>query len=515
MSTAIYQKYRPQTFDDVVGHNYVKKVLLGSLKTGKLAHALLFSGPRGTGKTSIARLIAKSLNCRSPLSDGGCCGKCSVCVEVEKGGYIDLIEIDAASNRGIDEIRLLKEKVNFAPAEGKYKVYIIDEVHMLTKEAFNALLKTLEEPPEFVVFVLATTEPHKIPMTILSRVQRFDLHLASEKELTKKIFQIAKQEGVGLDEDAAKKIYSLSGGSFRDSESLISKLLNAESKKDRQISLKDVEDVFGLINSHSVEKFAGYLVQGDSQGAFSFLENLMAEGFAVDQLIYQTIEHLRTLLRKAFEDSSLDIARIVLVLSKLSEANSKLAGSVIQTLPIEIAIVDLSLDASGVRVSQKRKSLPRKEFESKNSITRKSRPDGDKLAERKTEKITEMSSPKEIKKDVIPKKDAGFDEISSNWEHIVESTKAHNFHLFAFLSKSRLVGLEGNKLLIEVGYNFHKQKIESISGREVLGKLFEQKFGKKYQIVCSVNSDLVNNSELEDDSDGSNESLVEEVFGDL
>src|SRR3989338_4160371 len=251
MTQTLYRKYRPQTFDEVVGQEHVVRTLKGALTSGRKGHAYLFCGPRGTGKTTIARLFAKALNCtnfskisdgnfteklsvRRSFSEGGLdvpCNKCDNCLAVNEGRSLDLIEIDAASNRGIDEIRNLKESAMVAAPGGGYKTFLIDEVHALTKDAFNALLKIIEEPPAHVVFVLATTEPHKILPTVLSRVQRFYFNRLTNKEIYDKLKAIAKEEGVNIEEDGLKAIASSSDGALRDAEVMLTKVVTTSQEK--------------------------------------------------------------------------------------------------------------------------------------------------------------------------------------------------------------------------------------------------------------------------------------------
>lgn len=251
MYQALYRKYRPQKFDEISGQDVIVKTLSNSIKHNTLSHAYLFTGPRGTGKTSIAKILAKTINC-DDLKGLEPCNKCVSCTQINNKTSIDIIEIDAASNNGVDEIRDLKNKVNLVPANSKYKVYIIDEVHMLTKAAFNALLKTLEEPPSHIIFILATTEPHMIPETILSRCQRFDFKKISVKNLVSRLKFICEQEKIDIDEEAIYEIARLSDGGMRDSISMLDKVV---SYADSKINIQDVHDINGTISPQNLKNF--------------------------------------------------------------------------------------------------------------------------------------------------------------------------------------------------------------------------------------------------------------------
>src|SRR5690606_38260502 len=248
MSKSLYNKYRSQTFDELVGQESVTKLLKNAVKKGKIANAYLMVGSRGTGKTSTARILAKALNCSHLTEEGNPCNECNHCMAISKGSFLDLIEIDAASNRGIDQIRELKERLEFSPVEGRYKIYIIDEVHMLTKEAFNALLKTLEEPPSHVIFMLATTDVHKLPATILSRCQRYDFKLGSDDDLKGVLEDIAKKEGVKLDSEAVSLIIENAHGSYRDALSLLDVVISGQiaSEKPSEVSEAEVRKILGI-----------------------------------------------------------------------------------------------------------------------------------------------------------------------------------------------------------------------------------------------------------------------------
>jgi len=289
----IYRKYRPQKFSEVVGQGHVIKTLTSALSSGRIAHAYLFAGPRGTGKTTVARLLAKALNCYDAKTIEPC-AKCDSCLEIAEGKALDLIEIDAASNRGIDEIRELRERVRFAPSRGKYKIFVIDEAHQLTKEAFNALLKTLEEPPAHAIFILATTEPYKMLPTILSRVQRFDFKKISLPDIEKRLEMISRKEGVKIEKKALRIIALNSEGHIRDAESMLGQVIAFADGK--QITVEDVENILGIVDINLAIKFIDLLADKKSKDALVFVDKFVNRGYDLVQFIQSLINYSRKLL---------------------------------------------------------------------------------------------------------------------------------------------------------------------------------------------------------------------------
>lgn len=292
----LYRKYRPKKFSEVVGQEHVVRTIQNALRENKISHAYLFSGPRGTGKTSIARLLAKALNCQkreNSKSPGEPCGVCEHCEEVDQARALDLIEIDAASNRGIDEIRNLKESVRFTVAKGHYKIYLIDEVHMLTKEAFNAFLKTLEEPPSSVVFILATTEVNRLPATIISRTQRFDFRLLNLGEIEGRLKTILANEKIKADEEALKIIAREADGSIRDAESILGQVLIFNKEK---ISLNSVESALGLMSHSHLKNFVDFIISGEKAKAMVWLQETVDAGQDLSQFLNSLNRYLRHLL---------------------------------------------------------------------------------------------------------------------------------------------------------------------------------------------------------------------------
>ncbi len=296
---AIYRKYRPATFEDLLGQETIVKILKEEARQDRLSHAYIFSGPRGTGKTTSARLIAKIANCEKRAKDpefkkkGEPCNACPTCLGIDEGKTLDVLEIDGASNRGVDEIRNLKESIRTAPASARFKVYIIDEAHMLTKDAWNALLKTLEEPPAYIIIILATTEIEKVPATIASRAQKFYFKLVPREEIVKKLTKITKEEKVKISDEALDLIADYAEGSFRDSESLLDQMI---SLGDKSIEVEEIEKAVGKINFDKIDKFTEFLVKGDEASALKFVSEIADGGFSLSQFLRDVIQYLRRIL---------------------------------------------------------------------------------------------------------------------------------------------------------------------------------------------------------------------------
>ncbi|HDG62359.1 MAG TPA: DNA polymerase III subunit gamma/tau [Thermotoga sp.] len=291
----LYRKYRPKSFSEIVGQDHVKKVLTNALKMGRVAHAYIFAGPRGTGKTTTARILAKSLNCES-RKDAEPCNRCQSCLAIDEGAFMDVVELDAASNRGIDEIRRIREAAGYRPIEGKYKVYIIDEVHMLTKEAFNALLKTLEEPPEHVVFVLATTNLEKVPPTIVSRCQVLEFKNLPENLIFERLKEVSSKERMEIEEDALRFLARRAEGGMRDALTLLEQVWKFSAGG--KIALEDVEKALGLIPLDLVRKYV-----------LSIIEGKLEEVLKVVDEVYYSGKDLELLLQEAVKDILDDIER--------------------------------------------------------------------------------------------------------------------------------------------------------------------------------------------------------------
>ena len=343
---ALYRMYRPQSFDDVVGQTHVTKTLRNAISKGKQSHAYIFSGPRGTGKTSIAKVFAKAINCLNS-DDGEPCNECEICRGITQGTNSDVIEIDAASNNGVDEIRNIRDKVKYAPSESKYKVYIIDEVHMLTTGAFNALLKTLEEPPAHAIFILATTEPHKIPPTIISRAQRFDFKAISMDQIVDRLKFVADSQSLDYDEAALEFIAKASEGGMRDALSIMDQAIVFGEEK---LTLQDALNVTGSVDEAALNELFKDVVNGDVKAAFGRYHHFISEGKEVNRLINDMIYFVRdTIMNKTSNETiefdaliDFELDMLYRMIDIINDTLVSIRFSVNQNVHFEVLLVKLA-----------------------------------------------------------------------------------------------------------------------------------------------------------------------------
>jgi DNA polymerase-3 subunit gamma/tau len=488
----LYRRWRPRNFNDFVGQSHVVTTLSNAIEANRVAHAYLFTGPRGTGKTSAAKIFAKALNCERP---NGCqpCDECSSCARINEGIFLDVLEIDGASNRGIDEIRELREKVKFAPAEGKYKIYIIDEVHMLTAEAFNALLKTLEEPPKFVVFILATTEVHKIPPTILSRCQRFDFKRFTVSEIEGRLLQILDAEGVKAADNALRLIAEHSEGGMRDAIGLLEQAL-AHSQD--ALKESDVRAILGLIDDEVITGIADAIRKRDTREALTILSDVCLDGKDLFQFGRSLIAYFREQLFTSLtanpkgkgapgnESSACDLIRII---ETLASATNEVKKSLQSSLPLELALIKLTADqvTTGdleARVVKLEKLLQDLSSAKRNpkapSVSEPVSPAGSNTVSSKP--TIDVNQPRT---DVTP--DIAETEFGQ-WPVFLEAVKKKKRTLAALIQEGKPLSYNGRQLLVGLPSHlkFHLENLMLPQNKELLEGIIQEICGANVSLAC-------------------------------
>lgn len=442
-----YLKYRPQSLSEL-DNEAVAALISKYLAKEPIPHAFLFTGPKGTGKTSTARIVAKTVNCKNK-KNGENCSTCPICQSIAKGTQLDVLEIDAASNRGIDEIRSLREKIKLVPLELTFKVYIIDEVHMLTTEAFNALLKTLEEPPSHALFILATTESHKVPETVLSRCVHIKFDKASSEEIIKSLSRIVKGEKLDIDKEALTEIAAASDGSFRDG----AKILQELSLEERRIGLKEVQAKIGSIDSSVINVFVDILRRKNIKELLEMLMRFETDGKNIKQFFLSVLKHLEQELVKMYSGGKSNWNAVDLrdAITYFSDAFVQLKTSVIPTLPFELAIVGYA---------EKDKTVPSGKVQSVADYD-----------------VDSQSN------EVNSTYDAGSCEpFVKKWDAIIEKIKPLNNLLSGVLRSCHPVHFENDTLLIEAAYKFHAERLNEEMMRNVLAKTIKDVVGSSVKI---------------------------------
>ncbi len=506
----LYRKYRPYEFDQVIGQSHIIKLLRYHVEAGKIHNAYLFVGPRGTGKTTIARIFARKIN-----------GLDSKNPEEE---HIDIIEIDAASNRGIDEIREIRQNANFLPTQLKYKVYVVDEVHMLTRDAFNALLKTLEEPPKHIVFIFATTEPHKLPATILSRVIRLDFKLGTSDELAQRIRYISESEKLKIDDGGINKIVHFAKGSFRDAESLLTKVIRKAGKK---ITTNEIDEILGVVDEQLIHEFFENLHQANVPGVMKLIDQIELSGKDLTNFVVQCLERIVDELRNNVTEKihKYPLKFLGNCARELNDFVQNGQNCLDVKLALELSCMAIIGDDLGTipktkTGNQDNDSKMRDtnyvsdiEVSYKNESIIKTK----KTTASVLDKIDETATHVGSVSTQWDKSTITIEYVHSKWAEILQMSRAYNHHLAAFLSKSKLDSIEDSTLVLSVPFDFHRKKLEDALVRKKLLELFRQILAREnidYRVIVREKEQSDDMVDSEDDVEkNSNKQLVENIFG--
>jgi DNA polymerase-3 subunit gamma/tau len=504
---SLYRKWRPQVFEDIIGQRHITQTLMNAISLNRISHGYVFSGPRGVGKTTTARILAKGLNCeKGPTAHP--CNKCESCIRITNGYSMDVIEIDGASNNGVDNIRELRNKVKFAPAEGRYKVYIIDEVHMLSTGAFNALLKTLEEPPAHVVFVLATTDPHKIPNTILSRCQCFDFRRIPVQDIIAKLKIISKDEEINIDDRALNIIARNATGSMRDAESTLDQVI---AYCDKEIDLQSVIDVLGVINEDTFYDLTEAIIKNDTTKGIEIINQISDLGGDPSQFTKDLMEYIHNLslvkvcsqkvlaLRGIFEEDNkrlvkqsnlINLEKIFSIVNYLAEVEKKMGYTHHPWILLEMFVIKFTAGEEysliGPEKDKRESVLQQPKFINRKKL------DKEEVGKKEETNFQERIIQNKIK-ETIPIQNK---EISTNldltqvWSKILNKIKKTRISVYSFIIANNLITIEDDTLII--GFNkkftFHKENLEKKNNKILLQKIIKEETGRLFTIKCIINN---------------------------
>jgi DNA polymerase-3 subunit gamma/tau len=480
------RKYRPQTFDDVIGQSHITTTLKNAITQSRVAHAYIFAGPRGVGKTTTARIFAKALNCeKGPTAKP--CNSCAACKEITNGSSLDILEIDGASNRGIDEIRSLRENVKFAPSKGRFKVYIIDEIHMLTPEAFNALLKTLEEPPPHVTFIFATTSAYKVPATILSRCQRFDFRRIASKEILESLKAIVKDEHIDVKEEALGIIAKYGDGSMRDAQVVLDQIVSFSKGK---VTVDDVTKVLGIVEADILFNLSGAIKERDSKLALMTIDRLVDEGKDVTQVVLGLIEHFRnisiakisddkdaqelidagpdTIIRYRQEAEKFTIEQILYIIYTLSNTIDFIRKTSLGRIPFEAAMVKLTQVPIIIPVAELMAKIDALQkiapaVAAPQPFVRPAQPVAP------VQPVAPAETPSE-KPPVKASASIDLEEISGYWNKVVSFIKPRKISVASYMEEGTPSNFESNVLTVAFPKEcqFHKEVVESLENKRLI-----------------------------------------------
>ena len=532
MHKALYRAYRPQTFKDVVGQEHIIRTLKNQIQNNNVGHAYLFCGTRGTGKTSTAKIFARALNCQNSVDEEPC-NECEVCKDILSDNIMDVIEIDAASNNSVDDIREIRENVKYTPAKCKYKVYIIDEVHMLSQGAFNALLKTLEEPPSYVIFILATTEPHKIPATILSRCQRFDFKRVTVKDMSTRMKEICDDVNVVVDDRALNLIARNSQGALRDALSILDQCM---SFSENDIEYKDVVDLLGTVNIEQLFEMAEYVIKEDTKKCLEILNEFVVWGKDIKNLIDDLIDHFRNLMvckvssdldeiislpeeiveQLKAQASTIEVNDIIRILNILSTTQDAIKVSSNPRVLAEVSIMKLSqpmFDESKEsllkRISNLEEVIKSGKININNNVEIES-----KKEPKETSEKNEVEAEEEVFYEEVKSEDVEL--IEKSWENILTHIKKDkNMPVYAILREAKEFNVSANNLYIvfDDNFAFAKNKLSDEKTRNYIESVIREILNRSFGIKIILKSESKNiKLEIEKEQKDKGEEILKSVF---
>ena len=537
MHKALYRVYRPKTFGDVVGQEHIVKTLKNQIKNNNIGHAYLFSGTRGTGKTSTAKIFARAVNCLNPINEEPC-NECEICIDTLNDNIMDIVEIDAASNNSVDDIRELRESVKYTPSKAKYKVYIIDEVHMLSQGAFNALLKTLEEPPSYVIFILATTEPHKIPATILSRCQRFDFKRVSSKDIASRMSYICKKENIEAEEKALSLIARNSQGALRDALSILDQCMSFGNEK---IEYNDVIELLGTVNIDELFELSQSIIDENTKKSLEILNEFIIWGKDIRNLINDLIDHFRNLMvckvskdldeiislpeesieRLKEQSQNVNINDLIRILNILSETQDSMKSSSNTRILAEVTIMKIAqpmFDESKEALIKRIENLEEK-IESGNIKV----------------STVQIEQSKDVKSQIIEddkveenKEDVAYEEVKSedvrlvesSWKKVTQKIKDdRKLSIAALLKEVNTFNVKDNilYLIFNDNFSFARSRLNSKDTIEYVESIIRSVLNRSFNIQIYLKSEVasLNLSETINKADEGEEILKNIVNKDI